>query len=124
MLGIVGGCVVGGWKAVLVQVGTHHAGCELAALNPSDSDSTELSDLDLDTNTATVHSRLGPGSLFRLRFLGSVAVDEEERATAKRRLKKTMVEEAVLKIKVIFLVRYFFGTTLNFALLVFFRDFS
>lgn len=92
--------MVGGWKTVPVQVGTHHAGCELAALNPSDSDSTELSDLESDAGPNLANSRLGPGSLFRLRFLGSVAVDEEERSTAKRRLKKTMVEEAVLKIKV------------------------
>ncbi|XP_054277413.1 protein lin-10-like isoform X4 [Macrosteles quadrilineatus] len=79
-----------------IKVGTHHAGCELAALNPSDSDSTELSDLEADLSS---NARLGPGSLFRLRFLGSVAVDEEERSTCKRRLKKTMVEEAVMKIK-------------------------
>lgn len=45
--------------------------------------------------------------MFRLRFLGSVEVDEEEQvkntkrgAATKKRLKKNMVEEAVIKIKV------------------------
>lgn len=92
-----------GWwleDSACVQVATHHAGCQLAALNPTDSDSTELSDLDTETGPILANSRLGPGSLFRLRFLGSVDIDEEERSSAKRRLKKTMVEEAVLKIKV------------------------
>lgn len=96
----------GRYVCVCAQVGTHHAGCELAGLGlqtTSDSDSTELSDLEAETGPlcpVTGGSRLGPGSLFRLRFLGSVAVDEEDRASSKRRLKKAMVEEAVLKIKV------------------------
>lgn len=43
--------------------------------------------------------------MFRLRFLGSVEVDEEEPikkkpTMMKKRLKKNMVEEAVIKIKV------------------------
>lgn len=43
---------------------------------------------------------LGPGTMFRLRFLGSVAVDEDEGAS-QRKQKKEMVEEAVLKMKVL-----------------------
>ncbi|RZF41468.1 hypothetical protein LSTR_LSTR000182 [Laodelphax striatellus] len=86
---------------IKVGVNEHHAGCELAhaqepaAAAASDSSPTDVSDAELGAG------RLGPGSLFRLRFLGSVAVDEEEEHTlsTKRRMKKAMVEEAVLKIK-------------------------
>lgn len=41
-----------------------------------------------------------PGTVFRLLFLGSVEVDEEAGRKRRKRLKKTMVEEAVTKIKV------------------------
>nr|XP_024218734.1 protein lin-10 isoform X1 [Halyomorpha halys] len=68
---------------------SHHAGCHLA--KGSDTDDTLTSDLEVDD--------LGPGSLFRLRFLGSVTIEEEEEGTSHRKLKKAMVEEAVLKIK-------------------------
>ncbi|KAL1115005.1 hypothetical protein AAG570_007828 [Ranatra chinensis] len=74
---------------------SHHAGCHLA--KESDSDDTMTSDLDIDD--------LGPGSLFRLRFLGSVTVDEDDHGESRRRLKKAMVEEAVLKIKVYLLLQ-------------------
>jgi hypothetical protein len=47
-----------------------------------------------------VDTGLGPGTLFRLKFLGSVQVDEDDPKCCKRRVKKVMVEEAVLKIKV------------------------
>lgn len=44
---------------------------------------------------------LAAGTIFRLIFLGSVEVEEEGSGRKRRRrLKKTMVEEAVTKIKV------------------------
>lgn len=44
---------------------------------------------------------VGPvGTIFRLLFLGSVEVDEEGGRKRRKRLKKSMVEEAVNKIKV------------------------
>lgn len=43
-----------------------------------------------------------PAAVFRLTFLGSVEVDEDTRRR-KKRLKKNMVEEAVTKIKVVWL---------------------
>ena len=48
---------------------------------------------------------IGPvGTIFRLLFLGSVEVDEEGGRKRRKRLKKSMVEEAVNKIKVCFSV--------------------
>lgn len=46
-----------------------------------------------------------PAAVFRLTFLGSVEVDEDSRRR-KKRLKKHMVEEAVTKIKVVWLAVY------------------
>lgn len=43
-----------------------------------------------------------PAAVFRLTFLGSVEVEEDSRRR-KRRPKKNMVEEAVTKIKVVWL---------------------
>lgn len=43
---------------------------------------------------------LGPTTVFRLHFLGSVEVEEEGGRKRRKRLKKHMVEEAVTKIKV------------------------
>lgn len=43
-----------------------------------------------------------PAAVFRLAFLGSVEVDEDSRRR-KKRPKKNMVEEAVTKIKVVFI---------------------
>lgn len=40
------------------------------------------------------------GTVFRLQFLGSVEVEEEGGKKRRKRLKKSMVEEAVIKIKV------------------------
>lgn len=40
------------------------------------------------------------GTVFRLQFLGSVEVEEESGKKRRKRLKKSMVEEAVIKIKV------------------------
>ncbi|XP_015603629.1 uncharacterized protein LOC107271759 isoform X8 [Cephus cinctus] len=42
---------------------------------------------------------LGPSTVFRLQFLGSVEVEEEGGRKRRKRLKKHMVEEAVTKIK-------------------------
>lgn len=69
----------------------HHAGCHLA--KEKDSNVLPLTDLELDD--------LGPGSVFRLRFLGSVSVDGEDHYLDHPKPKKAMVEEAVLKIKVL-----------------------
>lgn len=44
--------------------------------------------------------QLGPTTVFRLHFLGSVEVEEEGGRKRRKRLKKHMVEEAVTKIKV------------------------
>lgn len=46
-----------------------------------------------------------PAAVFRLTFLGSVEVDEDGRRR-KKRPKKNMVEEAVTKIKVVWLAAY------------------
>lgn len=40
------------------------------------------------------------GTMFRLQFLGSVEVEEEGGKKRRKRMKKSMVEEAVVKIKV------------------------
>lgn len=40
------------------------------------------------------------GTMFRLQFLGSVEVEAEGGKKRKKRMKKNMVEEAVIKIKV------------------------
>lgn len=48
---------------------------------------------------------VAPGTVFRLSFLGSVELDEDGGGRRrKKRLKKTMVEEAVTKIKVEFAI--------------------
>ncbi|XP_034948700.1 uncharacterized protein [Chelonus insularis] len=48
---------------------------------------------------APISSSLGPTTVFRLHFLGSVEVEEEGGRKRRKRLKKHMVEEAVTKIK-------------------------
>lgn len=52
------------------------------------------------TKLAPIGSSLGPTTVFRLHFLGSVEVEEEGGRKRRKRLKKHMVEEAVTKIKV------------------------
>lgn len=49
---------------------------------------------------ASISGPLGPTTVFRLQFLGSVEVEEEGGRKRRKRLKKHMVEEAVTKIKV------------------------
>lgn len=49
---------------------------------------------------APISGCLGPTTVFRLQFLGSVEVEEEGGRKRRKRLKNHMVEEAVTKIKV------------------------
>nr|XP_050845345.1 uncharacterized protein LOC127061895 isoform X10 [Vespula vulgaris] len=49
---------------------------------------------------APISGSLGPTTVFRLQFLGSVEVEEEGGRKRRKRLKNHMVEEAVTKIKV------------------------
>ncbi|KAG8040721.1 hypothetical protein G9C98_002717 [Cotesia typhae] len=49
---------------------------------------------------APIGGSIGPSTVFRLHFLGSVEVEEEGGRKRRKRLKKHMVEEAVTKIKV------------------------
>ncbi|XP_057323786.1 uncharacterized protein LOC130666622 isoform X8 [Microplitis mediator] len=49
---------------------------------------------------APIGGSIGPTTVFRLHFLGSVEVEEEGGRKRRKRLKKHMVEEAVTKIKV------------------------
>ncbi|XP_066584859.1 serine-rich adhesin for platelets-like isoform X3 [Prorops nasuta] len=48
---------------------------------------------------APISGSMGPTTVFRLQFLGSVEVEEEGGRKRRKRLKKNMVEEAVTKIK-------------------------
>uniref|UniRef100_A0A8D9F9V2 Protein lin-10 n=1 Tax=Cacopsylla melanoneura TaxID=428564 RepID=A0A8D9F9V2_9HEMI len=68
-----------------IKVDGHHVGCTQDVSPPGCG--------------SEVDTGLGPGKLFRLKFLGSVQVEEEDPTCCKRRLKKQMVEEAVLKVK-------------------------
>lgn len=52
------------------------------------------------TNSETINIFGGNGSVFHLHFLGSVEIDEKGGRKRRKRLKKSMVEIAVTKIKV------------------------
>lgn len=61
---------------------------------------TESHALGAQSKLAPNSGSLGPTTVFRLHFLGSVEVEEEGGRKRRKRLKKHMVEEAVTKIKV------------------------
>lgn len=55
---------------------------------------------DTSNNVETENGFGKNGSVFRLHFLGSVEIDEKGGRKRRKRLKKNMVEIAVMKIKV------------------------
>ena len=61
---------------------------------------TESQTLGAQSKLTPISGSLGPTTVFRLHFLGSVEVEEEGGRKRRKRLKKHMVEEAVTKIKV------------------------
>lgn len=73
-----------------------------------DCDDTENSMKECSESQAQVYPAQLPlgvssaGTVFRLHYLGSVEVEEEGGRKRRKRLKKNMVEEAVIKIKVCF----------------------
>lgn len=82
-----------------------------AAAGDSDGNGTRAS---VSAAAAAAAAAAASGSVFRLRYLGSVEVDEEGGRKRRKRLKKHMVEEAVTKLKVCPYRRFPFNHPFNF----------
>lgn len=107
-------------QATLVNYGGQHAygRCSVASQGSLDEDECDSSEelignttpggaaqsesvnIAAQTQLTPVSGPMGPTTVFRLQFLGSVEVEEEGGRKRRKRLKKHMVEEAVTKIKV------------------------
>ncbi|XP_020709260.2 uncharacterized protein LOC105687945 isoform X8 [Athalia rosae] len=104
-------------QATLVNYGGQHAygRCSVASQGSLDEDECDSSEeligstsgggqsesinIGAQSQMAPIGGPLGPTTVFRLQFLGSVEVEEEGGRKRRKRLKKHMVEEAVTKIK-------------------------
>ncbi|XP_046747174.1 uncharacterized protein LOC124411788 isoform X9 [Diprion similis] len=104
-------------QATLVNYGGQHAygRCSVASQGSLEEDECDSSEeligstsgggqsesinIGAQSQLAPIGGPLGPTTVFRLQFLGSVEVEEEGGRKRRKRLKKHMVEEAVTKIK-------------------------